>query len=83
MGRNNIDDNVKLCNGLQQLSNKLELGSPDGLALDSPSTLRLVLSVNFCKKYTDPEKSNDITDLQGFGDGFAIYLKVSPICKLL
>jgi len=55
----------------------------DGWAMDSPSTLRPVLSVNFCKKYTEPEKSNDITDSKGLGDGFAIYLKVSPVCKFL
>ena len=36
--------------------------------MDSPSTLRPVLSVNFCKKYAEPEKSNDITDSQGWGD---------------
>jgi hypothetical protein len=55
----------------------------DGLAMDPPSTLRPVLSVNFCKKYAEPEKSNDITDSKGLGDGFAIYLKASPVCKFL
>jgi hypothetical protein len=55
----------------------------DGLAMDSPSTLRPVLSVNFCKKYAEPEKNNDITDSKGLGDGFAIYLKASPVCKFL
>jgi hypothetical protein len=47
--------------------------------MDSPSTLRPVLFVNFCKKYTEPEKNNDITDSKGLGDGFAIHLKVSPV----
>jgi len=51
--------------------------------MDSPSTLRRVLFVNFYKKYTEPEKSNDITDSRGFGDGFAIHLKASPVCKFL
>jgi hypothetical protein len=55
----------------------------DGLAMDPPSTLRPVLSVNFCKKYAEPEKSNDITDSKWWGDGFAIYLKASPVCKFL
>jgi hypothetical protein len=55
----------------------------ESLALDSPSTLRPVLSVNFCKKYAEPEKSNDITDSRKFGDGFAIHLKASPVCKFL
>jgi hypothetical protein len=40
----------------------------DGLAIDAPSTIRPVLSVNFCKKYAEPEKSNDITDSQGWAD---------------
>ena len=83
MGRSNIDDNVKFCNRLQPLCNKLYLGTQDGLAIDSPSPLRPVQSVKFCKKYAEPGKSNDITDSKGFGDGFAIYLKASPVCKVL
>jgi hypothetical protein len=51
--------------------------------MDSPSTLRPVLYVNFCKKYAEPAKSNDITDSTGLGDGFAIYLKASPVCNFL
>jgi len=51
--------------------------------MDSPSSLRPVLYVNFCKKNAEPEKSNDITDSTGLGDGFAIYLKASPLCKIL
>jgi hypothetical protein len=51
--------------------------------MDSPSTLRPVLYVNFCKKYAEPEKSNDITDSTELGDGCAIYLKASPVCNFL
>jgi hypothetical protein len=53
------------------------------MAMDWSSTLKPVLSVNFCKKYTEPEKSNDIRDSKWFGDGFAIHLKASPVCKFL
>jgi hypothetical protein len=51
--------------------------------MDPPSTLRPVLYVNFCKKYAEPEKSNDITDSKGLDDGFAIYLKAGSLCKFL
>ncbi len=52
MCRSNIDENVKFGNDRQQLCNKLYLGIQDGLAIDALSTIRPVLYVKFCKKYT-------------------------------